>query len=95
MLVDGVRMRSSCCTWRHGSCVFCKSVKRTLLPWQIMGIGLPYTTLVGFFKSTIRQKILEECQQSRELSQVFLGRKKENIDIVDPNLRMNDIFASF
>ena len=70
--------------------VFCDTTKRILLPWQILGLEIP-TTFRGFYEQTVRQKLQQQGQDAREFSFVYVGKSKENLDIVDPNLSMEEV----
>lgn len=71
--------------------VYCKSSKKTLLPWRIVSVHPPSHTYLSFFASEVKQKCPSDCQ----LSQVYVGKTKEAVDQVDPSLIISDVSGVF
>ena len=74
--------------------VYCKSSKRTILPWRIVRVHPPSHTYSSFFEVEVKAS----CPANCELSQVHVGRSKDGLDLVDSSLTIADVtnvFGSF
>ena len=71
--------------------VYCRSSKRTLLPWQIVSVHLPSHTYQSFFESEVKPKCPDGCQ----MDQIHVGKAKEALDQVDPSLNIVDVTSVF
>jgi len=71
--------------------VYCRSSKKTLLPWQIVSVHPPSHTYLSFFESEVKPKCPDGCQ----MSEVHVGKAKEALDHVDPSLTIADVTSVF
>lgn len=74
--------------------VYCKSSKRTVLPWRIVLVHPPSHTYSSFFEVEVKAS----CPATCELNQVHVGRSKDGLDLVDSTLTIADVtnvFGSF
>ena len=74
--------------------VYCRSSKRTILPWRIVGVHPPSHTYSSFFEVEVKAS----CPANCELGQVHAGRSKDGLDLVDSSLTIADVtnvFGSF
>ena len=78
--------------------VYNKTARTTVVPWRILGVNPPDLTFRGFYyKEGVRYI---ECGSDisatqLELDTTFVGRNKERMDLVDPDLIVLDIIATF
>ena len=71
--------------------VYCKSTKKTLLPWQIVSVHPPSHSFCSFFESEVKQKCSLDCQ----MTHVHVGKTKEALDQVDSSLVIVDVTSVF
>ena len=60
------------------------------LSWRIASVNPP-STLRSFFSGQVQ----DLCEQSDELSEVFIGQAKDHLDLVDPDLVIAEVVAVF
>ena len=70
---------------------YCLSKKNTILPWKISAVNQPLCTFKDFYESEIKQ----QCNDGCVLSQVFTGKTKDSLDIVDANLIITQVIPMF
>ena len=77
--------------------VHCRRTSSTLLPWQIAKIDPPTATFRSFFNDSIATKMALGGYdgRNRALSQVFVGKTKELMDLVDPDLVAVEVTSTF
>ena len=63
-------------------------MKKTLLSWQIVSI---HHTFQSFYDSEVRLK----CLVNQRMAEVYAGRTKEALDLVDPSLVIADVTCVF
>ena len=67
--------------------VFCKSTNSTLLPWQIAKFHPPSATIRAFFTEVISKKMAQRHDGTvGSIAEVFIGKRKDLLDLVDPDL---------
>ena len=75
--------------------VFCKSTNSTLLPWQIAKIH-PSATFRSFFTEVISKKMAPRHDGTvGSIAEVFIGKRKDLLDLVDPDLQINEVTPTF
>ena len=57
---------------------------RTIVPWKIAAVGQPSFTFRQFFDAVVKPET--SASTSPVFSQVFVGKAKEILDSVDPEL---------
>ena len=76
--------------------VFCKSTNRTLFPWQIAKIHPPSATFRSFFAEVISTKMVPRPDGTvGSISEVFVGKRKDLLDLVDPDLQIIEVTPTF
>jgi len=76
--------------------VFCKSTNRTLFPWQIAKIHPPSATFRSFFAEVISTKMAPRPDGTvGSISEVFVGKRKDLLDLVDPDLQIIEVTPTF
>ena len=62
-----------------------------ILPWKISAVNSPLCT----FKDSFESEIKPQCNDDCVLSQVFTGKTKDTLDIVDANLIIAQVIPMF
>ena len=76
--------------------VFCESTNSTLLPWQIANIHPPSATFCSFFTEVISKKMAPRHDGTvGSIAEVFIGKRKDLLDLVDPNLQITEVTPTF
>ena len=77
--------------------VYCKTTKRTILPWKINSVSVPSITFRQFYEDDVVAKytMYDTSCNLRELNCVFVGKSKEDVDEVDCNLQILSVCHTF
>ena len=76
--------------------VFCKSTNGTLLPWKIAKIHPPSATFRSFFTEVISKKMVPQHDGTvGSIAEVFIGKRKDLLDLVDPDLQITEVTPTF
>ena len=79
-------------------CVFDRSISKTLLPWRILAVENPGTSVEQFFEQKILQeveKIVQNPLNAVELESAFIGRSKDSLDRIELSLELERAAAIF
>ena len=71
--------------------VYNKCTRKALLPWQISNVHPPTLT----FRDHFHQELSEKCQSDCSLSEVFVGKAKDVLDLVNSDLEVTPIFGPY
>ena len=66
--------------------VYCKSSKKTLVPWRISSVNLPKLTFHEYYYEEAKNFVAEGDRRNRELDSVYVGKSKDECDGADINL---------
>ena len=72
-------------------CVYCKTRKRVILPWQITSIQPPSLT----FRDHFSNELFSKRGYNSSLSEVFVGKMKDTMDQVDSSLAITEVTQLF
>ena len=71
--------------------VYNKCTRKALLPWQISNIHPPTLT----FRDHFHQELSERCPSDCSLSEVFVGKAKDALDLVNSDLVILEVTPMF
>ena len=76
--------------------VYCHSKLRTILPWRIASVG-PSSSFRNVFQTVVMSRVHEECESllHLSLSEVFVGKSKDSLDVVDSDLNIDEVIPIF
>ena len=72
--------------------VYCRTVRRSIVPWNIATVEPPDTTFRKFFSENVLPKIQEP---NRELKETFVGKSKDMLDCVDKDMCVREVITTF
>lgn len=72
-------------------CVYCTTKKSLILPWKITPVHPPSLTYSAFFHSDVAK----QCPQESMLSNVYVGKSKDALDLVDGSLVVLEVGPLF
>ena len=75
--------------------VYCKTVRRCFLPWNIGMVNPLNVTFRGFYNTTVAARVE---QPNRELESVLVGASKEKLDLFEHDMcvaNMTSLFGPF
>ena len=70
--------------------VYNRSTKKTVLPWPITGVHPPSLTFLQMF-----DQLKPKLPASIDLAEVYVGRAKDSLDMVDPLMVILEVTALF
>ena len=70
--------------------VYNRSTKKTVLPWQITGVHPPSLTFLQMF-----DQLKPKLPSTVDLAEVYIGRAKDSLDMVDPLMVIVEVTALF
>ena len=71
--------------------VYNKCTRKALLPWQISNVHPPSLT----FRDHFHQELSERCPSDCSLSEVFVGKAKDALDLVNSDLVILEVTPIF
>ena len=78
--------------------VYSQHRRRTLLTWKIAAVNPPSATFRSFYNGHVRDMVSESSSDGifiTDISDVFVGQSKENLDSVDSDLVIADVAPVF
>ena len=75
--------------------VYSQHRRRTLLTWRIAAVNPPSATFRSFYNGHVRGMVCGSSSGEIDISDVFVGQSKENLDSVDSGLVIADVVSVF
>ena len=80
--------------------VYCRTARRVIVPWKITAVGQPSFTFRHFFDAVVKSQCTASTSTTSNppeclLSEVYIGKAKESLDHVDPDLIIEEVVPVF
>ena len=72
--------------------VYCQSTRKVLLPWRISGVGTHSLSFRMYYDMVVKPQFAES---PRNLSEVFVGKGKDALFLVDSDPVIADVVPVF